>query len=184
MHKERAIHIIKAGLVPPGQNLRFSICGYSMCPLLLPGSKVIVSPKVTPELIFIGDLVVITNLHCCDIMVHRVIFVWKKRGEKVFFLTKGDGSRAFDKVICADQILGEVIAIQKENRFINLSKICWRTAGFFIAVSSGISGLMNQWIGRCPLFSSKTGLKISIQFRRLFFLIHRMFLHAVILSLS
>lgn len=171
-------------MIPPGQNLCFSVSGYSMCPLLFPGYKVVASPQINTDRICIGDLVVITDPQCSGIVVHRVVLIRKRKGKPVFFLTKGDGSRTFDKVIYSDQILGKVIAIKKENRFINLSKTSWRAAGFFIAVSSGACGLMHRLIGRYPLSSGTIGLKIGFQIRRLFFLTHRMFIQAVILSLS
>lgn len=181
--QEEAIQIIKAGFIPADRNFYFSICGYSMSPMLYPGAKVMVSPQVEPKRIFIGDIVVITYPHCSNAVAHRVIFVRKRNGES-FFLTKGDGNRSFDQFVGSDQILGKVVAIQKENRLINLSQTSWRVAGIFIAAISGICGLLHRLIGRYSIFCGRVGSKVGLCFGRIFFLIYRIFLRAVVVSLS
>lgn len=182
-NKQRVIQIMKAGCVP-AKKACLSTSGYSMYPLLRPGSKVIISTHVNPDRILIGDIVVIATQQNSGIMAHRVIFIRNRRGKPVLFLTKGDMNRAFDKTISQDQILGEIVAIQKENRLINISKASWRIAGFLIAVSSGIFGLLHQWINRRLLSSGKKRSKIGSWLCRLTFLAHRIFLYTIILSLQ
>jgi len=180
---------MKAGWVP-AKEVCLSISGYSMYPLLHPGSKVTISTHINPDRILIGDIVVIaTQQHPGiiahqGIMAHRVIFIRKRKGKPVSFLTKGDMNRAFDKAISQDQILGKIVAIQKKNGLINISKVSWRIAGFLIAVSSGTFGLIHQWIDRRLLSSGKKRSEIGSWLCRLAFLAHRIFLYTIILSMQ
>jgi len=213
------IQIMKAGWVPV-EKVCLSTSGYSMYPLLKPGSRVIVSTSVDPDRILIGDVVVIATQKpsriadhegttarqsvtaCLDraarhgtanyhrtadhygIMAHRVIFIQKRKEKPLLFLTKGDMNRAFDKSIGQDQILGKIVAIQKEKRLMDISKARWRIAGFLIAVSSGIFGLTHQWIHRRLLSCGQKKSRIGSWLFRLSFLVHRIFLYATILSLQ
>ena len=181
-NKERVIRIIKSGLLP-AKKVCLSISGYSMYPLLHPGSKVIISTHVNPDRILIGDIVVVTSQRGAGIMAHRVIFIWKRKGKPFLFLTKGDTNRAFDKVIVPNQIMGEIVAIQKDNRLVNVSKSSWRIAGFLIAVSSGTSGILHQWVDKCLPSSGKKRSRIGSWFSRLSFLAHRVLLYTIILPL-
>lgn len=171
--KEKAIRIMKSGLLP-GTEFCFPITGYSMYPLILPGTKVILSTRITR--ILIGDIIAVTDHQQSAIMAHRVIFVRKKRGKPVLFFTKGDGNRAFDKAICPDYILGKIVALKKNNTLINFSKPSWRIAGFLISLISGIFGTLDRWIDS---YSGKT--KIGFRSRKLLFFIYRIFLYTIVL---
>jgi signal peptidase I len=188
-NKQRVIQIMKAGWAP-SKKVCLSISGYSMYPLLRPGSKVTISTHVNPDRILIGDIVIIaTQQHPGimahqGVMAHRIVFIQKRKGKPVSFLTKGDMNKAFDKAISQDQILGEIVAIQKKNRLINISKASWRIAGFLIAVSSGTFGLLYQLIDRHLLSSGPPQKKIGSWLYRFPFLAHRIFLYTIILSLQ
>lgn len=186
-NKERVIKIMKARLLPE-KKLCLSISGFSMSPLLHPGSKVIISTHVNPGQILIGSIIVISSVQQQGIMAHRVIFIHKKNGKLAQFLTKGDGNRCFDKAILPEQILGEIVAIQKENSLINLCQPSWQVAGFLIALSSGISGFVHQWIDRClridtRLFPGTIKSRVCFWSHKISSFAHRAFVSAVILAL-
>ncbi|MEW5804176.1 MAG: signal peptidase I [bacterium] len=189
MSTEKVIQIMEAGLLS-AKKVCLSISGYSMYPLLQPGSKIMISTNLYPDRILIGDIVIITSRNYTGIVAHRVICIRRRKGKPVLFITKGDANRSFDRAIGPDQILGKIVTISKENKSIHLSRSYWRAAGVLIAVSSGICGLVHQCIDtclcidRCNFSCGLARTKISLWAHRLTSHAHRIFLRAIILPLQ
>lgn len=96
-------------LLDDGFNIRISTLGLSMFPLINTGDRITISPG---EDIAIGAPVVFTK---GDKMVcHRLERVFEKCGVK-YFQTRGDSFFCLDEPMTADQILGTVIWIERDN---------------------------------------------------------------------
>ncbi|MFZ2197213.1 MAG: hypothetical protein WAV13_05725 [Thermodesulfovibrionales bacterium] len=96
-------------LLDNGFNIRISTLGLSMFPLINTGDKIIISPgkdiALGAPIVFIkGDKMV----------CHRLESVFEKCGVK-YFQTRGDSFFCLDEPITADQILGTVIWIERDN---------------------------------------------------------------------
>lgn len=172
INREKAIQILKTGF-PKGKLFCSSITGYSMYPMIHPKSRVFLSTQISPEQIVVGDIVAIAQRH--TILAHRVIFIRKRKGKPVLFLTKGDWNRNFDSTFTPNQVLGKIVAIDKRHKEICLTRPLWKMAGLFIAFFSGISGFLQQRINRRP-FSGRIIRRLNSLYNKLLFLIQFIFL--------
>lgn len=141
--RKKAIQIIKDAM-PSEKQFSFFVQGNSMRPFINQGTKVIVSTYFTPAQIGIGDIVAIFKEN--SIIVHRVVFIWKKNGKPYLFFTKGDGNRRLDKPSRSHHILGKIIGMQIADKSINLSQPYRRKAGFLHIFRFGLLILFHKWI--------------------------------------
>ena len=93
--------------------MRFRAHGGSMYPFVRDGDVVEVKP-VQAWAVGLGD-VVLCGYGDDRLVVHRVIDVSKDNG-RVALVIKGDSARQADKPVCLDQVLGQVIAIERGGR--------------------------------------------------------------------
>jgi signal peptidase I len=102
--------------IEAGQPAWLPLSGGSMTPFLPSGSKVLVS-QTAPRRIFCGDLVVyeVEGRMIC----HRVLGR-RTQGFSHAFLMKGDGWRMTDPWVCAEQVIGKVIAINRNGSVVRL----------------------------------------------------------------
>ena len=91
-----------------GKQLRVTVTGGSMRPVLLPGDIVIVDPS-QGEYLDAGD--VITFMEDGTLLTHRVVQVQEDR-----LVTKGDGTPYPDSAIFARQVIGPVVARERAGR--------------------------------------------------------------------
>lgn len=95
--------------IEAGEQAWLPVIGDSMAPFLPRGSKVLVS-QTAPHWIRCGDLVVYEDEG--RMICHRVL---RRRPQKFShaFLTKGDGWRMTDPWVCAEQVMGKVVAMSR-----------------------------------------------------------------------
>jgi signal peptidase I len=96
-------------LLADGLDVWVNTAGTSMYPVICSGDRIIVSPDKKPIL---KDIIVFKRN---DMMIcHRVTKIFEKDGTK-YFQTRGDSFCGLDEPTTADQILGKVIKIEREN---------------------------------------------------------------------
>lgn len=108
-----------------GKEVRLRVDGTSMSPLLKPGDQVVLQ-RATPQQLQKGDLVVVRRQH--DMVTHRLVH--QNAGQ---WLTKGDNSRYPDLPALENQVLGKVIAIEKNKKTIDLQSTRWQILNRWLA---------------------------------------------------
>jgi len=100
---------ISEDILNNGIDVRIETSGPSMLPFIRTGDKIIIRPEKKMN---IGDIIVFKR---DDQMVcHRVVRVFGKDGIK-YYQTRGDTHFSPDEPVTADQILGKVVRIEREN---------------------------------------------------------------------
>jgi signal peptidase I len=90
-------------------DVRIHTIGTSMFPLIRTGDKATVSPEKNLK---VGDIIVFKR---GDYMVcHRLVKVFEMDGIR-YYQTRGDSHFNLDDPMTADQILGKVVRIEREN---------------------------------------------------------------------
>jgi len=100
---------ISEDLLNNGIDVRINSRGLSMFPFIRTGDKITISPEKNLN---IGDIIVFKRNE--EKVCHRLVKTYEKEGIK-YFRTRGDSSFDFDEPITANQILGKVIRIEREN---------------------------------------------------------------------
>jgi len=99
-----------------GRSVQFTISTLSMSPILMPGDRVLVCGKNADEL-SIGDIVLARAGDAW--LAHRLIARRVQNG-RVFLVTQGDNAAQPDPFWSAAQVVGRVVAIQRDSRIIRL----------------------------------------------------------------
>jgi len=96
-------------LLGEGKTIRIKAHGYSMYPVIKPGSVIIIEPlriKGTPV---VGEIVAIEREK--GIVVHRVVKI-KDEGGKRFYITRGDSNSRTDQPVPVEKIIGRVTGME------------------------------------------------------------------------
>jgi len=115
--------LLDAGLRAVGQ-LRVTVVGRSMSPLLRPGDHVVLEPVAVHQLRR-GDIITVWRGNA--LLTHRVINVEPHRWQ-----TKGDHCRTADPPMSAMSIVGRVAAIERAKYHIDLRCRRWQIIGFVV----------------------------------------------------
>jgi signal peptidase I len=102
------------GVLSKGACFRFQGKGFSMSPFIKDGDVLTITPvrEGTPRF---GDVVVFTHPNTGKLIIHRII--GKKAGS---YLTKGDNAPEGDGLISRTAILGRVIKVERNGKYISL----------------------------------------------------------------
>lgn len=122
-----------------GKSVRFKAKGWSMRPFIRDGDFIVVSP-VENSTIKRGD-VVLYSAAGDKVMVHRLIGKYKRKG-RTAVLIKGDATLSPPEKIDIQNVLGKVVAIERNGRKKRLDTKLQLIIGLFI---SGISPF-SRWI--------------------------------------
>lgn len=115
--------------------------GQSMRPLLRAGDSVLVAHRrdgIRP-----GDVVVFR--HKGRLVAHRVLRIADGNGGRVL-ITKGDSVRRSDAPVPAQEIVGRVVAIQRDGRRIRLDTVGWRAVGWLVAMTTMAVATPYRWV--------------------------------------
>ena len=115
----------------------FRARGYSMCPLIHPGDILQVQP-VTPQELRKGDIVLFLGPQG-SYVTHRLIRKVKANGRLVVLITQGDNTEAQDIPIQAQEVVGKVVAIEREGRWLRLDRGMGRLLNYAIYYFRGWS---------------------------------------------
>jgi len=100
-----------------GYRMRFRAKGSSMWPTIRSGEAITVEPAATPE-VKLKDIVLYRNGR--GVTGHRVVLVANRDGERVL-LARGDADQGAGEPVAAEQILGRVVAVERDGRCIDLA---------------------------------------------------------------
>ena len=113
MNTHKTFVDLSTELLQDGQSIRFCAHGMSMKPTIQHGDFVTVEP-VEPSDIRRGDIVLYrTRDH---VIAHRVVGLTASRR----FLFCGDGIETADQPVRPDQILGKVVALERDGHLLRL----------------------------------------------------------------
>lgn len=127
---------LSAELLGGGSYLRFQAKGWSMRPLIHDGDFITVSP-IENSAVKVGDVVFYT-LSEGRVMVHRVINKYKK-DSSVTMLIKGDATFSPPDKVDSRNVLGKVVAIERNGHKRNLDTRFYQTLNLLFARISPLS---------------------------------------------
>jgi signal peptidase len=123
-----------------GKSIRFQAKGWSMRPFIRDGDFIVVSP-IENSSIRTGDVVFYLTTYN-KVMVHRVIKKYKKdKDNGITMFIKGDATFSSPEKIDMQNVLGKVIAVERNGRKKRLDTKFYQLKGLLFAVISPYS----QW---------------------------------------
>ncbi|MCZ2844957.1 MAG: S24/S26 family peptidase [Candidatus Bathyarchaeota archaeon] len=126
-------------ILEKGKSIRFQAKGWSMRPFIRDGDFIVVSP-VKSSSIRIGDVAFYYTAED-KIIVHRIVRKYKKN-EKIIVLIKADASFGSPEKVDIHNVLGKVVAIERNGRKRRLDGKLYKIIGlFFVAISP-----FSRWI--------------------------------------
>ena len=140
-------------ILEKGKSIRFQAKGWSMRPFIRDGDFIVVSP-VKSSSIRKGDVVFYSNAEN-KIIVHRIIRKYKKNDRITVFI-KGDASFSSPEKMDIQNVLGKVIAIERNGRKKRLDTKLYQIIGLFFAVISPFS----RWIYPIGSIMKQSGRRI------------------------
>jgi len=130
---------LSRNLLGKGTSIRFQAKGFSMRPFIQDGDFITVSP-VENSSVRIGDVVFYSTAEN-NTIVHRIIKKYKKNG-RMTLVIKGDASFGSPEKVDMQNVLGKVVAIERNGRGEKLDTKLHRIIGLFFA---GISPF-SRWV--------------------------------------
>jgi hypothetical protein len=108
-----------------GRAVRFRAPGRSMHPTIRENETLVVAPAA-PAWLSVGDIV----LSCCGVKItaHRIVWIDAETvaaetsaqpEAQPLFILRGDACSTYDPPVCAHQILGKVVAVERKGRMVN-----------------------------------------------------------------
>ena len=114
-----------------GEQHLVPIAGHSMRPSIHDGDRVLVAHGWAG--VRRGDVVVFRQAG--KLVAHRVVRITDGAAGPTF-LTKGDNTPRFDPPLSAGEIVGRVLAVERDGRHVVLDTAAWRMVGWLIAVGT------------------------------------------------
>ncbi len=142
---------IARGVLSRGRALRFKAKGGSMSPFIRNGDVVEVVPSKGK--INLGDVVFYCSSYGNPV-VHRVI-----QRNKESIITKGDSVPSSDEPILSEQVLGRVVAVEKNGWCIRLDRPMVRLLNILLALISPFSFL---------IYPSLRLVKRTVRFKKIY----------------
>ncbi|MEW6052908.1 MAG: signal peptidase I [Nitrospirota bacterium] len=139
-----------------GLTLRVKVTGRSMAPFLNGGEVLTIKQIPVPSL-QVGDLIFFTAADN-SLLLHRVVRM--QRREKVNIVqTKGDALRGLDDPVCAENILGKVISVERcgaggRKTSLDMESFPRRISNYLIAKKSLVKSNFFVMIQRCSISPS------------------------------
>lgn len=137
-------------ILEKGRSIRFQANGWSMRPFIRDGDFIVVSP-VKSSSIRKGDVVFYSDAEN-KIIVHRIIRKYKKN-DRITVLIKADASFGSSEKVEIQNVLGKVVAIERNGREKRLDRKLYQIMGLFFAVISPFS----RWIYPIGSIMKKSG---------------------------
>ncbi len=143
---------IGSRLLSWGESMKFRASGNSMTPFIRHRDVVVIKPSTAEELKF-GDIILYENLsNCCQNSanvlnklgsyktIHRFLGRKKVKDQETL-ITKGDANWSYDQPLLSKQVLGRVVAVEKNGCRIRLDRRMGRCINVLFAIMSPISFL-------------------------------------------
>jgi len=123
-----------------GKSIRFQAKGWSMRPFIRDGDFIVVSP-IENSSIKAGDVVFHLTTEN-KVIVHRVIRKHKKdKDNRIIMFIKGDAAFSSPEKVDIKNVLGKVVAVERNGRKKRLDTKLYKVKGLFFAGLSPFS----QW---------------------------------------
>jgi hypothetical protein len=137
--KKTSLAELSADLLGQGNVVRLRARGCSMHPFIRDGDLIEVEPTTTPS-IGVGD-VILFSVSSRQVFAHRVI---NKQviGNEVVLLVKGDSKPLADHEVYPRQVLGKVVAVERNGWRVSLDRGLRRFVGMLYARISPWSPLL------------------------------------------
>lgn len=129
--QEIADALIRARL-QSGQSMSFVVATSSMLPALAPGDRVI-ARGVDAEQVRVGEIAIVRRGELP--LVHRVVECHRDSGG-LSLITKGDNCTTADEAVPGSQLLGVVVAVERQTQALDLVSERARLANHVIALVS------------------------------------------------
>jgi hypothetical protein len=100
--------------IADGHSVKLTVTSESMEPFLQPGDAITVAPAVLPR---VGDILVLGG--SARPWVHRLVHT-RAAGDDVLLVTKGDNIGRCDSAVAPARVLGYVVAVQRDDRRLDL----------------------------------------------------------------
>ena len=107
-----------------------TIEGQSMLPLIQHGDRVLVTHGIAR--IRRGSVVVFRRER--KLIAHRLLRLRRDRSGQ--FVTKGDNATQFDEPVAQDNVLGHVVAVERNGQIFVLETKAWRSIGWVLATAT------------------------------------------------
>jgi len=121
-----------------GKSARFQAKGWSMRPFIRDGDFIVVSP-IENSSIKTGDVVFYLTTEN-KVIVHRVIKKYKKdKDNRITMLIKGDATFSSPEKVEIQNVLGKVVAVEKNGQKKRLDTKLYQIKGLFFAGLSPFS---------------------------------------------
>ena len=133
-------------LLQDGYRVNFSAPGHSMYPTIMANEKIVVAP-IDPAAVRTGDIILYRANGC--LIAHRVAHIKKMNPEAGItnagwsFILKGDASRTYDEPVKFKQILGKVIAIERNGSSIDPYSVTHRLGCLARRLTSRVRAFVN-----------------------------------------
>jgi hypothetical protein len=127
-------HVLEAALDEWGQageQHQIPISGNSMWPAIHHGDRVLVAHGCAG--VRRGDVLVFRRDG--QLIAHRVMRITGGDADPTF-VTKGDNAPQFDPPLSADEIVGRVLAVERDGQHMSLDTPAWRALGWLAAVGT------------------------------------------------
>jgi signal peptidase I len=134
-YRRVAHDLIRAG--SSGGSLRLCVISDSMKPLICAGDVVIVQP-IEPAALRRGDMVVIQSGD--ELITHRLV-----AASAAGYYVRGDNAAYTDAVAAADQIVGRVIAVERDGQSIDVRSRRWTRANRMLGRLGQIHSALYHW---------------------------------------
>ena len=120
-------------LLKEGHLLSMPAKGWSMHPALKDGDRITIK-YLDPREMKIGDIIACKKPGEVNTLVHRLVKKWTRNG-RVYLVTKGDAALTFsyDPAISKEDILGKVVARERQGRMMRLDSLFIRILGYIYA---------------------------------------------------
>lgn len=144
------INVLEA-LLSGGHSVRFRAPGWSMHPTIRNGEAITVAPLGRSPL-RVGDVLLYRRGRAA--IAHRVIRVRSAAGRSIGFVVRGDAAHSCDRPIELAQVLGRVLAIERDGRSVRvdlLSSAWSRALGRALRAARAFRMKVARIVTVCPI---------------------------------
>ena len=118
-------------LLSEGKTIRIKAHGYSMYPVIRPGSIILIEPLKLKGMPVMGEIIAVRREN--GLVVHRIVKIIKKNGID-YYIARGDSNAWEDNPVTIDKIAGRIIRAETsgENNILADIRIKTKPALFLI----------------------------------------------------
>jgi signal peptidase len=144
---------LSSEILEQGGSLRFKAHGYSMSPFIRDGD-VLTTQSIESADLEVGDVALYRSAGN-RLVAHRVIGKRKENG-RLTLVMRGDSQSGSTELICAEQILGRVVSIQRGDKVFLMNRNALRLA----AILWGKSSPYGPWLMRLAGKTKRAALSL------------------------